>query len=195
MEFNNNVICAKEFIALKIIDNKDDLEFDGGIVVPNSFAENERLAFGEIINIGETAGKQTGLTVGDFVMFDRLSTFGHTKPIATLHYSNVVYKTDIKGELVKPLRNMICVKSLKQSGFVSEHGVYVSSSYSEKLNIGIIIDESYDEDSYEKTEFPIGTKIILTKGADYVSTGTTDSYVLLYKKEQIVCKVLENEVK
>ena len=91
IKFDKKCVCGPEFVCIRIIDNCENLEVDG-IVLAKKVQENGRLAFGKIENIGETAAKEYGLAEGDYVMFDRLSTFAHTAPVCLVRYNNIICK-------------------------------------------------------------------------------------------------------
>lgn len=189
MEFNSKVICATDIVCVRILDNADDMNIDG-VYVPKSFGFNERLAFAKIESLGPKAKSEYGLEVGDYVMIDRLATFGHTQPIAMLTYNNVICKTDANSSDYFPVKDMIFVKADPKTE-EKINDIYVVHN-EEKIKFGTIVKTNFSEKSdYEKQEFTIGSRIILTKCDDVVYVG--EDKLFIYKKENIICKVLEDE--
>ncbi len=59
-----------KFVLIQKLEN-DDLRKEGGIYIPRSTEyENCRIGVGKILEISESQSEETGLKVGDFVMYD-----------------------------------------------------------------------------------------------------------------------------
>lgn len=188
IQFNKNVICNSEFVFVEILDNLDELNV-GGIYLPTSFRDNDRLAHAKILDVGEYAANEYGIKVGDYVMIDRLATYGHTLPKATLRYNSVICLTDATRSTFSPLKNMIFVTDNEEPDVKNVGGVFVTSSYDSKLHIGKIINTNISpENEFEKNELTIGSEVLLTKGADLLQVSTQK--IRIYKKDMIICKVV-----
>lgn len=109
IEFDKKVKCNLEYVAVRIIDNLDDLKV-GNIYLPSTASANDRLAFAKIIDVGAKAAEEYGLEIGQYVMFDRLSTFCHTAPVAITRYNNIICLTNEARTEFKPLRGMLFVE-------------------------------------------------------------------------------------
>lgn len=185
-EFNKNVNCGNDFVAVKIIENCDDLKI-GNIYIPQSSEQNTRLAFCQVTSIGANAAEKTGCKAGDYVMIDRLATYGHTSPIACLKYDSVICLANETKTDFFPLKDMLFVEPDEKEDVTQVDGVYMLN-YAEKLNLGTVIKVGFaPDDSYP---FEVDDKVMLTKGADIVKFGEVKLYV--YKKDMIICKVEEN---
>ena len=189
ISFDKKVICGPEFVALRIIDNLNDMQLDG-VWLPDTVEANTRLAHCIIENIGSKAAEEYGIKIGDYVMIDRLSTFAHTSPVCMCRYNNVICKTNKDRSEYHPLRNMLFVELDEKNNVSNVDGVYIEN-YANKLNIGYITDENLDIDIKETVGFNLGDRVVMTKGPDIVSIG--DRLLYIYKHDMIVCKVIEKE--
>jgi len=189
INFNEKVQCGPEFVALRILDNLEDMEL-GGVWLPDSVCANSRLAFCVIEDVGSKAADEYGIKVGDYVMIDRLSTYAHTAPICMCRYNNVICLTDKDRTDYYPLRNMLFAEMDEKGDVTNVDGVYVEN-YAERLNIGRITAENLDEETKKTCSFKTGDRIIMTKGPDVVRIGDRTLYI--YKHDMIVCKVLEKD--
>ena len=109
IKFDKKVECNDEFVALRMINNGQNMKI-GGIYVPDTTAQNNRLGHYVIESIGKTAKEEFGLNVGDYVMADKLSSYGHTEPIALMDYKNIICKTNSDKSNYYPLKNMVFVQ-------------------------------------------------------------------------------------
>lgn len=184
IDFDKKLVCGPEFVAVRIIDNCEDLKV-GNIWLPQSAESNGRLARAVVENVGSKAAEEYGLAVGDIVMIDRLSTFAHTAPVAALKYNNVICKTNIDGTEYFPLKNMLFVEPERKDDMAKVNSIYVPGSYDGKLNLGTITKMNCDEEL--KLPFKVGDKVMLTKGADVVQINQTKLYI--YKHDMIVATV------
>lgn len=187
IQFNKNVKCNSEFVFVEILNNLDELEI-GGIVLPTSFRDNDRLAHAKILDVGVKAADEYGIKVGDYVMIDRLATFGHTQPKATLRYNSVICLTNENRSDFSPLKNMIFVIDNEEPDVKNIGGVFVTSSYDSKLHIGKILKTNISpENEFEQNELKVGNEVLLTKGADLVQF---ENYKMrIYKKDMIICTI------
>lgn len=188
-EFNKEVECGNDFVAVQIIENCDELKV-GEIYMTESYALNSRLAFSQIKSIGKSAAEKTGCRVGDYVLVDRLSTFGHTAPIACLKYDSVICLTDDKKSDIFPLKDMAIIEPEEKDDISNLGGVYMMDAEA-KLNIGKIIKTAFDRtDEYP---FEVGDRVMLTKGADIVDFGELRAHI--YKKDMLICTIEDTEEK
>lgn len=105
-EFNPNSI---KVYGKKIAIKKHEVYHErnvGGIFIPKSFDGATRLTKGEIISIGEEAAEETGLKIGDNVLYDHFSVFYDTHPVVITNYENIIFQLDEKQEY-KELKNHI----------------------------------------------------------------------------------------
>lgn len=186
IEFNKKCICGPEFVCVRVLDNAEELKV-GSIYLPQTSEINERLAFGQIENVGSKAAEEYGLANGDYVLYDRLSTFAHTAPICLLKYNNVICKASEDKKEFKPLRNMLFVEPEKKEHLQNVNGVFVPN-YADALNVGKITTMNCDVEL--NLPFKTGDKVILTKGGDVVQFGETTIYI--YKYDTIICTVEED---
>lgn len=184
LEFDKKLNCGPEFVAVRIIENCEDLKV-GSIWLPQGAEANSRLAFAIVENVGSKAAEEYGIVVGDYVMIDRLSTFAHTAPVAALRYNNVICKTNSDNSEYFPLKNMIFVEPTKHDDISKVNNIYVPGSYDGKLNTGTILKMNCDPEL--NLPFNVGDKVLLTKGADCVQINQTKLYI--YKYDMIVATI------
>ena len=184
-KFDKKCKCCPEFVAVRIIDNCDDLKV-GSIYLPSTSKLNERLAHCIIEDVGVTAAEKYGIAAGDYVYIDRLSTFAHTAPVALLRYENVIMKTNKDKTEFFPLKNMVFVEPDDKEHLTNVGGIYVPD-YQDKLNIGTVTAENCTPET--KLELKVGDKVLVTKGADVVFLG--DKKIHIYKHDMIICKILD----
>ena len=183
--FDHKVKCGAEYVALRVIDNGEKIEVGGGLVLAeNSFANN-KLGFYVIEDIGETAEKETGLHVGDYVLADRLAIYYKTEPIGILRYNSIIVKTNSDQSKYWPLRNM-CFVEQDRNEIQDLGGIFVKSR-KDILNIGTITAMNMDSDLI--FPFEVGDKVFLTRCDDFVSFGPKNLYI--YKHDNIMCKILD----
>lgn len=185
IKFDKKVECNDEFVALRMINNGQNMKI-GGIYVPDTTAQNNRLGHYVIESIGKTAKEEFGLNVGDYVMADKLSSYGHTEPIALMDYKNIICKTNSDKSNYYPLKNMVFVQPDKHD-VEKVDGIYLAGN-SARLNVGTVVDISYEEG--KEPLFKIGDKVMLAKKGDIVDFGNNEIHI--YKIDQIICKILED---
>ena len=182
-EFNKKVDCGSDFFAVRIIENCDTLKI-GNIYIPQQAETNTRLAHCVVESVGKTAGEKTGCKVGDYVMIDRLSTYGHTSPVACLKYDSVICKTNEDKSDFFPLKDMMFVEPDEKEGLTNVGGVFVAN-YADKLRLGKVTKVGFEKtDEYP---FEVGQHVMLTRGADVVQFGEVK--ISIYKKDMIICSV------
>ena len=186
IKFDEKVQCGPECVALRLLDNCEDLKV-GNIWLPQTAGANERLARCVIEDCGSKAAEEYGIKAGDYVMIDRLSTFAHTAPVCLVKYNNVICLTDEKGGSFRPLKGMLFVEQDQKDSVTNVGGVYVQD-YDEKLNIGTVTASAVEEDGYP---FAVGDKVLVVKGGDQMVVG--DKTVYIYKKDMLICKILRKE--
>lgn len=183
IQFDKKCKCGPEFVCVRIIENCDNLKV-GSIYLPQNSEVNTRLAFAQIEDVGWKAAEEYGLKNGDYVLFDRLSTFAHTYPVALTRYNNIIVKTDKDRSDYFPLRNMAFVEPDKKEAVTNLNGIFVPN-YSGKLMLGTIVKANFDEEL--KVPFKPNDRVLLAKGADIVQLGTTTLHI--YKHDMLVCTV------
>lgn len=185
IKFDKKVTCGPEFVAVRILDNSDEMKM-GNIWLPSKTEANGRLAFCKVEDVGTTAHAEYDVNVGDYVIIDRLSTFAHTAPVACLKYNNVICKTNENRSEYFPLKNMIFVEPDDKGGPTNVGGIYVNN-YAEKLHTGTITKMAVEPEL--KSPFSVGDKVMMTKGADMIDFGETQLHI--YKHDMIVAKIIE----
>lgn len=182
-DFNKRVQCGNDYVAVRIIENCDELKI-GSIYLPQTTEQNTRLAFCKVESIGSEAAEKTGCKEGDFVMIDRLATYGHTSPVACLKYDSVICLTNEGKTDFFPLKDMLFIEPDEKDDVSNVNGIFVMN-YAEKLNLGTITKSAVEKsDAYP---FEVGQKVMMTKGADIVTFGEVKVYI--YKKDMIICTV------
>lgn len=183
IEFDKKLTCGPEFVAVRILENCEELKI-GSIWLPQSAEANSRLAFAIIENVGSKAAEEYNIKVGDYVMFDRLSTFAHTAPVAVMRYNNVICLTNKDRSEFFPLKNMLFVEMDEKEDITKVNNIYVKG-YADKLHTGTILKMNCEESL--NLPFAEGDKIMLTKGADVVTIG--EHTIRIYKHDMIVAKI------
>lgn len=184
LKFDEKVECGPEFVALRILENCDQLKV-GDVWLPEMTGENARLAHCVVEDCGSKAADEYGLKAGDYVMIDRLSTFAHTAPVCVCRYNNVICLTDKDRVEFRPLKGMAFVEPDKRDDVACVNGVYVPGDYDEKLNIGTVTAVNIDDAAYP---FKAGDRVLVTKGADVMELG--ERVVYIYKKDMLICRVV-----
>lgn len=185
VEFDEKVKCGSEYVAVRIIENCDELKI-GNIVVTDSTSANDRLAFCKVEDIGKDAADRTGCAAGDYVMIDRLATFAHTAPVACLKYDSVICKANESNTEYSPLKDMLFVERDDNEEVAKVGNIYMMNP-DEKLNVGTVTKVNFE--ASEEFPFVPGDKVMLSKGADEVQVG--DKKIYIYKREMIVCKIVD----
>lgn len=187
LKFDRKVECGPEFVALRILENCDQLRV-GSIWLPDMTGENARLAHCVVENCGGKASDEYGIRAGDYVMIDRLSTFAHTAPVCLCRYNNVICLTNADRTEFRPLKDMVFVEPDQKDPVAKVDNVYVPGSYDDKLNIGTVTAVNVSDPEYR---FSVGDRVLVTKGADIMELGEKKTYI--YKKDMLICRILEEE--
>lgn len=181
IEFNKKLTCGPKFVAVRILENCEDLKI-GNIYVSSNYSANGRLARAIVESVGTEAAEKYGISVGQYVMIDRLATFAHTAPVAALEYNSVICITNADGSEFWPLKDMIFVEENETGSVTNVGGIYVND-YAERLRTGTITKMNCSEE----LPFNVNDKVLLTKGADNVSIG--NKTLRIYKKDMIIAKI------
>lgn len=181
IEFNKKLTCGPEYVSVRIIENCEDLKI-GSIWLPQTAEANGRLAFGILESVGTKAAEEYGIKEGDYIMFDRLSTFAHTAPVAAMKYNNVICLTNKDQSDYFPLKNMLFVKPDEKDNVSKVNNIYVMN-YADKLNTGTI----EKMNCVDELPFKEGDKVLLSKGADIVKFNEKE--IFIYKHDMIVAKI------
>lgn len=180
--FDKKVKCGAEYVALRVIENGSQID-TGGIVLTESAYQNNKLGFYQIEDVGETAAKEYGLKVGDYVLADRLSIFYKSEPIGIIKYVNIIVKTNKDRTEWYPLKNMCFVEKVPET-VKNEGGIYLRND-SEALQIGKITAKNMSDDVV--FPFEVGDKVLLVKGADAIQIGQGITFI--YKHDMILCRI------
>ena len=184
IQFDKKLECGPEFVAVRIIENGEDLKV-GNIWLLQNAEANGRLARAVVEDAGSKAKSEYGIQPGDYVMIDRLSTFAHTAPVAALKYDSVICKTNEAGTEFFPLKNMLFVQPDQHENEAKVDNIFVLGGYDGKLNTGTILKMNCDEDLH--LPFKVGDKVMLTKGADVVQFNQHKLHI--YKHDMIVATI------
>lgn len=182
-EFDKRLQCGNDFVAVRIIENCDELKI-GNIYLPDQSKANGRLAFCIIENIGKTAKEKTSCNVGNYIMIDRLATFSHTSPVACLKYDSIICLTNKDNNDFYPLKDMLFVEPDDKDNVAKIGNIYMLNP-EDKLNLGKITKINFNKS--DEYPFEVGQHVMLTKGADEVQFGEKKVYI--YKKDMIICKI------
>lgn len=143
IEFNKKCTPASEYVVLRVIERNDIVQM-GHILIAESEFANEKLAFGQIVDIGKKASEEYALQKGDYVIYDRLATAHQTAPIAVTKYVNIIAKTDATNTEFFPLRNMVFVQDDTET--VQMVGKVLVDNYNKKLRLGKVVAMNIDTD-------------------------------------------------
>lgn len=181
IEFDKKCKCGNDFVCVRIIDNCNVLKI-GDIWLTDTAGENGRLAHVIVEDIGKNAADKLGISIGDYAMIDRLSTFAHTAPVALLKYDSVIMKTNKDKSDFYPLKNTVFVQPCEKDPVSNVGGIYVPN-YEDRLNVGTIEKMQLDDPG----PFAVGDKVLLVKGGDEVKLG--DKTIYIYKPDMLICTI------
>lgn len=184
LKFDKKVECGPEFVALRILENCDQLKV-GNIWLPEMTGSNARLAHCVVENCGSKASSEYGIKDGDYVMIDRLSTFAHTAPVCLCRYNNVICLTNADKSEFHPLKDMVFVEPDEKKAVAKLENIYVPGDYDDKLNTGTVTDINVQDPAYH---FKKGDSVLVTKGADVMELGERKVYI--YKKDMLICRII-----
>ena len=186
IEFNRKCIPASEYVVVRIFSRNESMKL-GNILLPDSYRDNDRLAFCQVLEVGKKAHEEYGLEKNDYVCIDRLATAYQTAPIAVTKYVNVICKSNEDNTKFSPLKNMVFVRD--EVDKTQNIGGLLITNYDKKLNIGEVVAMNVEDTN--DVPYKVGDKVMLSKGGDSLTLGT--EHVIIYKKDMIVCKVIEEE--
>lgn len=185
IKFDKKLKCGPDYVAVRILDNAEDIKV-GSIYLSKDIAVNSRMALARVEDSGSEAQKVRGIMPGDYVFIDRLSTYGHTFPVAALRYDNVLAKSDETRKAFRPLLGMLIVEEVKTESKVGQ--IYVPG-YSDKLKTGKVIEANLTPEC--KIDVKPGDEIILASKSDIVELdGKTHR---CYKEEDLVAVISAGE--
>lgn len=185
IKFDKKLKCGPDYVAVRILDNAEDIKV-GNIYLSKDIAVNSRMALAKVEDSGTEAQKVRGIMPGDYVLIDRLSTYGHTFPVAALRYDNVLAKTDENRTAFRPLLGMLVVEEEKTESKVGQ--LYVPG-YSDKLKTGKVVEANLTPEC--KIDVKPGDKIILSKKSDLIEL--EKKTLRCYKEEDLVAVISEGE--
>ena len=194
IHFDKDCEPANDIAVLRILENDTLSTKDTGFVVGDDCLRNLRVGFAKIEKIGSLAKEKTGLDVGAYVFFDKLSTFYHTEPIALLRYPGLIMESNEEKTKYRALGGRCIVQEVndseeRKSGFVIPT--------SDEMKIGVIksITSPYEGED-NASNFKVGDKILLTKdehdtlhGFKGDSSLDPTKPILIYRTNAIIAKV------
>lgn len=183
IDFDKKVICNDEYVAVRIIENCEDLKV-GNLYLTSNANANDRLAFARLEDVGAKAKEEYGLEVGQYVMIDRLATFAHTAPVALLKYNNVICLTNEMNDEFHPLKGMLFAEMEEKDDISNINGFYLPNA-EQKLNTATITDLNLTCESKDK--FKIGDKILLVKGGDVLEL--PNRKINIFKQDMLICMI------
>jgi len=84
-------VLEKKVLLRKL--KNDDLKCEDGIYIPKSEKyKNETIGLGEVLGIGDETAKETGINVGDYVMYDYYSAHGDWEENVITNSENILIK-------------------------------------------------------------------------------------------------------
>lgn len=183
IKFDKKLKCGSDFVAVEVLDVLNELKV-GNLYLPDSFGANGRLAHCKVTDVGQGAKDRLGISAGDYVLIDRLSTFAWTAPSAVLKYDSVIMKTNVDNSVQSPLKDTAFIEPDKKDDTTDVNGVLVVN-YDKRLNLGTIVKTGFDKT--EEYPFAPNDRVMLVKGGDSVMLG--DKRICIYKKDMIICTV------
>ena len=112
--FDKDCEPANDIVVLKILDNDTLSSKNSRFVIGDESLRNLRVGFAKIIKIGSEAKVKTGLDVGSWVFFDKLSTFYHTEPIALIRYNGLIMESNEDKTAYRALGGRCIVQEVKK---------------------------------------------------------------------------------
>lgn len=195
--FDKDCEPANDIVVLKILDNDTLSSKNSGFVIGDESLRNLRVGFAKIIKIGSEAKVKTGLDVGSWAFYDKLSTFYHTEPIALLRYTGLIMESNEEKTSYRALGGRCIVQEIKKEDESSNKFVL---SNDEEMKIGVIksITPPY-EGIDNASNFKVGDKVLLTREESDVLHGFKGDSSLdpsvpihIYKTDAIICKLNED---
>lgn len=183
IQFDKKLKCGNDFVAVRVIDVQNEVKV-GNVYLPDTYAENGRLAHCRVEDVGATAKEKLGIEIGDYVMIDRLATFAWTAPSAALKYDSVICKTNEDKTEFFPLKDTLFVEPDQKDNMTEVNGLIIAN-YDKRLNLGTVTKVGFEKS--DEYPFAPGDKVMLVKGGDLLDTG--DVKIHIFKKDMIVCTV------
>ena len=194
IHFEKDCEPANDIAVLRILENDTLSTKDTGFVVGDDCLRNLRVGFAKIEKIGSLAKEKTGLDVGAYVFFDKLSTFYHTEPIALLRYPGLIMESNEEKTKYRALGGRCIVQEVNESE-ESKGGFVIPTS--DEMHIGVIksITPPYEGED-NASNFKVGDKILLTKdehdtlhGFKGDSSLDPTKPILIYRANAIIAKL------
>ena len=183
IQFDKKLKCGNDFVAVRVIDVQNEVKV-GNVYLPDTYAENGRLAHCRVEDVGVTAKEKLGIEIGDYVMIDRLATFAWTAPSAALKYDSVICRTNEDKTEFFPLKDTLFVEPDQKDNMTEVNGLIIAN-YDKRLNLGTVTKVGFEKS--DEYPFAPGDKVMLVKGGDLLDTG--DVKIHIFKKDMIVCTV------
>lgn len=196
IHFEKDCEPANDIAVLRILENDTLSTKDSGFVVGDDCLRNLRVGFAKIEKIGSLAKEKTGLDVGAYVFFDKLSTFYHTEPIALLRYPGLIMESNEEKTKYRALGGRCIVQEINDATDKNDAPGFVIPT-SDEMKIGVIksITSPYEGED-NASNFKVGDKILLTKdehdtlhGFKGDSSLDPTKPILIYKTDAIIAKV------
>lgn len=89
MEINENYRPLGKKILLRKLVKTLDKKY-GDILIPHSTNQNNSMGVAEIVNMGNQAERESGLSVGDFVLYDYYSAYGNYPVYVITNWQNII---------------------------------------------------------------------------------------------------------
>ena len=194
--FNRDCEPANDIVVIDILDNDTLSSKKGGFVIGDETLRNLRVGFAKIVKIGSLAKEKTGLDVGAYVFYDKLSTFYHTEPIALLRYNALIMESNPEKTKYRALGGRCIVQEIDDATEENDSPGFVIPT-SDEMKIGVIksITPPYEGEN-NASNFKVGDKILLTKDEHDTLHGFKGDLsldptkpILIYKTDAIIAKV------
>ena len=181
----SSIEATDNVVALRLIDSGAERKV-AGIIIPESTEINNRLGFYEVLSVGDKAREDYDLNEGDYIYADRLAVYYDTNPTCVMKYENIICAADKDGQSLRPLKDMVFVDEIKQDDvYEDKTSKLMIASKTHHIPIGIITATNIDRVKYPAIE--VGSKIIMTSGADQVTIkGQT---FRIYKPDMIIATI------
>lgn len=83
-------VCNKRVLLKKLVNTMDKKY--GDILIPHNTNKNYSLNIAKIIGIGDEAKEQSGLDIGQYVLFDHYSAYGHNSDVVIVNWENIIFQ-------------------------------------------------------------------------------------------------------
>lgn len=198
-----NSIAIGGFVIIEIIPQPNSSRKYGNIFLPGAHILNTQLIVGKIKSAGHKALVE-GMDVGELVLYDRASAFGHPPEkegtLITTHMENVIAKVtlgDGKVEDAIPFGDRIMVGGIKQIA-TEIGGIVIPDSALERSNYNIVkrLGVGNIDNNGNRTEFPIkeGDKVIVLYDKCVELSMNKEKCYIIYLS-RVIGVVIDDEVK